>query len=268
MDGGAHPWERVPSFPSDIAFSASHATSIASLDSTPLAERLHTMFGVGRVSGERDLNLSFWTLHDDDDSILDSSSESRTAASYFRPLSPEAADFSLDRVDTPRKFVTLLLGGGFNMWANVEFAGAFGTAVTGLRILPHIVKGPVVFSQDRRAFPLASEKLHPGLEAVWKVAGGTAHTRFVKVGAEQVLEKLGRDGFGAYAKTGTLSVENDKLNTSRLALVLTKQVGNKTQGLVLSLVIERASLGTATELMAQFLVSEETALRRMLLLAR
>ncbi len=264
LDGGAHPWKRTPAFPSDIEFGAGDPRRITALESTRLADQLKKMFNVGEVSGERDLNLSFWTLDESDDSILDSASGNRSNISHFRSISPEAADFSFDRVDTPRKFVTLLLGGGFNMWANVEFAGAFGAAATGLPVLPHVARGSVVLAKDRQPFTVAADKLHPGLEAVWKATGGTAHSRFARVGAEQVLERFRQAGFSAYAKTGTLAIENDQLNTSRLALVLVNEQGNQQRGVALSLVIERASMGTATELMAQFLVTEERDLRRIL----
>jgi hypothetical protein len=72
-------------------------------------------------------------------------------------------------------------------------------------------------------------------------------------------------GVQHYAKTGTLGAEEGVGNVSRINLALVK--GDKKSGqtgLVISVVVEHAPLGTATQWLGEFLEQNEQDLRRLL----
>jgi hypothetical protein len=167
-------------------------------------------------------------------------------------------------VKNPRDYVTLLLGGGNNLWSNVDFAGAFGSLVIGAPVLPHLVEaGTPVAAPARDGLRAASRGLNPGLKKV--VSHGTAASRFAMRGG--VLQRWTDRGCELYAKTGTLDEQDGPYNTSRLVLALVrwKPGGQEIEaGLVFSLVAEHAATGTATEWLRDFLNAHDKLIERFL----
>jgi cell division protein FtsW (lipid II flippase) len=256
FDGGQTPWRRFPAFPESIAFSVRNPDRIRALDETPLADNLLNMFGIGITRGDIQRRVSFWTRKEVDD-------WNRDQRNHFAAVSPEAADFGLDEIDTPRRFVNMLLGGDRNLWSNVDFAGAFATAVAGAPVLPHITADGegVQLLDSRTEFSQVSQRLRPGLAAV--ITQGTASAYFNVPRVRGVLQALPR--VTAYAKTGTLATGETRGNVSRLLLALVRWNAEGTaveQGLVFSIVVEAADQGTATAWLADWIAENEGQLRR------
>ena len=163
-----------------------------------------------------------------------------------------APDFKLDELDSARRYVSLLLGGGENLWSNVDFAAAFGTCVTGNPVVAHITDSdiPVAAQSDRQHFPEIAAILRPGLRSV--VTDGTATQRLGKE-ARAFLQSM--SGAHAYAKTGTLRTSTGEESTSRIVLALVRwsneKRGDARKGLVISVVAERGSVGTAAGYLGQ-----------------
>lgn len=99
--------------------------------------------------------------------------------------------------------------------ANVDLAGAFGTAVTGRPLVPHIMKNAARLANARhsRRWP---RKLRRGLSDVPRT--GTARRAFADTRA---LETLNAAGWHVYAKTGTTKVESVPA-TSRILTALVR----------------------------------------------
>ena len=75
-------------------------------------------------------------------------------------------------------------------------------------------------------------------------------------------------GVQHFAKTGTLGSEEGPGNVSRITVALVRgEIAKKNiqSGLVISLVVERAALGTATQWLGDFLTQNEAEIRRLLL---
>ena len=70
----------------------------------------------------------------------------------------------------------------------------------------------------------------------------------------------------AYAKTGTITLDRGRTETSRLTLALVKwkdeSKGEIASGLVFSLMVEKAEMGMASAWLGEFLVREADRLRR------
>jgi hypothetical protein len=255
MDGGGSEWQQYPAFPDEIGFKPGRAV-MRSLDSQPFAEQLKRMYGVGVHRGDVLRRYSFWTGDDLDDIPAESSSRHRVLAA----ISPESPQFALDRLNTPRQFVSLLLGGDENLWANVDFAGAFATCVTGRPVIPHCALG--VETKTRRVdFLEIAKKMRPGLAAT--VESGTAATAFKKAGVSQFLRSM--PGVYAYAKTGTLADGTDKPSMSRLVVAFIRWDGEKVEkGLVFSLAVERGRMGLAAEWLAEYIAENAELVRPLL----
>ena len=261
----------VPNFPSGIGFSKDHPATFMSLHKTPMAEMFQSTFGirVESITSSKGFPIaprkpSLWTGRESDDLVIPSDPDG------FWVIAPEATNFELDRLSTnapkelqadgtgPRAFVSLLLGSRKNRWSNVEFCGAFGTAVTGMPIVPHIIEG-LPPSTDRKPFKV-SAPLQRGLAGVL-LPGGTA---FSSLGPEAraALDELRHAGIKAYAKTGTL-LESDepgtdltRRQTSRIVLALVNESPrNRGKGVVISILAERAAKksGLTSEWMGQYL---------------
>lgn len=257
--GPPSPWKMYPRFPPEINFSHLQQGPLKRLNDTPLARRLLNMYGAGVTSNFFDRRLSFWTKNAADDRTL--SPDQEAAASVFEPISPVAPDLALDQVGVPRDYVTLLLGGGSNLWANVDFAAAFATCVTGRPVLAHVVRNddPVRFLPDREEFTAAAQSVRPGLAAV--VTEGTANL-------PELRAALPRQ-YSVYAKTGTLSAQEGARTTSRIVLAIIKWDGREADGkvkagLVFSVVGERAGVRTSTLWLAEFLAKNRAEIERLL----
>jgi cell division protein FtsI/penicillin-binding protein 2 len=277
-------WHRFPRFRREIEFSYQNPENLRELGGTPLARKLKAYFGANtRRSVEekepefRDHRYSFWTKDLNDDVLQRSQTgeEMRPAITQlFAYTSPQAVDFAFELIRYPRQYVSMLLGGETNLWSNVDFAGAFATAVTGHPVIPHIngEKGELSGLEHRELFPSIAAKLRPGLEKVL-TAEGTAGG----FGGDKVLNRIATlPRVKAYAKTGTLRDDERTARgsesewTSRITVALIRwkdeKAGEVDRGLVLSLFVERAQIGDASFWMSGFIEKNFDALKSYLTL--
>ncbi len=279
MDGGASPWGQVPRYPGALGYGPDRPETLRHLETTELAASLQRTLGVG-VLAERPRHLvSCWTGVEADSAPtvmvagLPAVAASDRSASpgqldVFRTISPLAANLELDTVQAPRDFVSILLGGRTNLWSNVEAAGAFASCVTGEPVVPHLVRLPRAAraAPYRAVAPEVARRLRPGLEAVVRHQEGTAHARLARARALDLLDGL-RD-VECYAKTGTLQATATSAESSRIFLALVRWRGARSveaeRGLVLSLVMERAGEGAATDALGELLAAPpvQEAIRR------
>jgi FtsW/RodA/SpoVE-like cell cycle protein len=251
------PWRRYPEFLPDVRFSAANPSQLTLLHQTPLAQAMRTMFGAGIHSGDTpSYRTSMWSLAED------GAQGGFDVSDQFLSISPESARLRLDAVENPRQFISHLLGGADSRWANVEYAAAFATAITGRPLLPHVVGGDVHLRPGRDPFPRIAARLRPGLAAAVREDGGTATARLRTAGASIVFGR----GLSAYGKTGTLSTDLGRTETSRLVIALVRwkdeAEGTIDAGVVLSLVVERAQMGAASSWLGEFLNRYEAAITR------
>lgn len=267
MDGGGTHWGRTPKFPPQIGFSAVQPAVMNSVHLAPLADSLHDLLGVSVRRDSQRRKISFWTAAEVDDDLVPGAPISGSVGAPDRSflwISPPAADLALDTdILTPRQYISLLFGGGTNMWSNVQFAGAFASCVTGTPCIPHITLGSTAQPAPwRKSSPAIAATLRPGLAAVVSDAAGTAHGGLGSDG-HQALQRLGVTSF---AKTGTLLPSGATHETSRLVMLLAvrRKDGTVAKGLVLSLVIEAGGEGEAARWLGDFIVANEAQLRRLL----
>src|SRR5690349_19969917 len=97
------------------------------LEEASFTKHMFNIDSVGINHDYFDRRLSFWTKNQADDLTLKVGEERE--ADVFKAISPIAPNLDLSEL-SPRDYVTLLLGGGTNMWSNVDFASAFGACVT------------------------------------------------------------------------------------------------------------------------------------------
>jgi cell division protein FtsW (lipid II flippase) len=262
MDGGHSAWHHYPAF-EEVDFRAAHPGRIRGLEQSKLAERLKAMYGIGIETGEVVHRRSFWTGDEQNDWESAGKTPLSQALEY---TSPEAPDFEFNRIETPRQYINLLLGGGSNLWANVDFAGAFGTCALGSAVVPHITRldAKLIKPTKERAESFENPALfYQGLRDVIDSASGTANPYLKATGGLAVLQGL--QGVQHYAKTGTLGADGSGGNVSRIALALVRgdQKGSQS-GLVISIVVEHATVGTASRWLGEFLVDNEQELRKLL----
>ena len=262
LDGGQSAWQHYPSF-DDVDFLPAQPGHLRGLEQSKLAERLKAMYGIGIETGESIHRRSFWTGDEANDRESAGKAPLSQALEY---TAPEAPNFEFNRIESPRRFITLLLGGGANLWANVDFAGAFGTCVLGLPVIPHVTRleaGLLKPTKERSEGFDNPAQLYNGLRDVTDASSGTANPYLRATRGLNVLQ--GMAGVRHYAKTGTLGSEQGGGNVSRIVLALVKgeKKGAET-GLVISVVVEHATLGTATTMLGEFLVQNEQDLRRLM----
>ncbi len=265
MNASTTAWQRYPKFPNLIGFSKDQQRELLNLHQTPLALNLRNMYGVGLTHNEMRHKISFWTKNEADNYFDVAQNRKNSPTRLFRWISPLAPNFELDQVNSPEAFVTLLLGGGTNLWANVDFAAAFGACVTGTPVVAHIVRNQreVELTTDRKPFPDIAGKIRAGLAGV--VTQGTARAGFQSTGAKAFLSSL--NGVEVYAKTGTLKADDQSRDTSRIVVALIKWNAGKTavrKGLVFSLVAEQARRGTATLWLGEFFTANQVLIRQWL----
>ncbi len=264
------PWRKYPRFHSFIGFSADQPKQLSRLDETPLADRLEKMFSIGVGRSEFHYRRSFWTLNESDDVLAPESGfflfRRGRPTDLFNSIAPQAAVFRLNKISSPRDYVSLLLGGGTNLWSNVDFAAAFGSCISGSPLLAHIVTGSqqVRPLAERENFPDIAARLRPGLAAV--VSNGTASRPLRDTGALTFLNGL--PGVKVYAKTGTLKALEGARETSRIVMALVRWEneprGQIKSGLLFSLVGEQAEMGTATRWLGEFLMQNRSDIERLL----
>jgi len=280
------PIGRTPRFVPQIGFSAENPQAMHHLDSTALAGKLRSMYAAEVASGpESDRYykgqlVSFWTMSEKDDLSEGFARSNKVepdplrGASLLHGIMPARANLGLDRISSPREFVSTLLGGQSNRWSNVQIAAAFATSVSGIPILPHIVKSAQEpeFVAREESFPSISEKLAPGLADV--IFRGTATATLTQTGAMQFLTRLREMGYEIYGKTGTLRDETgvvgagDEVPTSRFVLAIVKfsnrAQGKVSSGLVFSIFGERAGQHAADRWLGEFLVANQADILRLL----
>lgn len=277
MNGGKSVWGRVPKFQSTIVFNKNKPQSMTGLADTALARNFERMFAIGTGQKKYGDRYSFWTKNETDDRDSGDLSAGRrsqaSATRLFTAIAPERANLYLNEIEDPRHYVTLLLGGGSNRWANVELAAAFGTCLTGKPLVAHIIKNDIPFeffdnkddSESRISFNAIAAKVRPGLEQV--VENGTATERLKEAGAMSYLSFLKSKGYRLYAKTGTLHSTGTR-DMSRIIFAVVKWKnegkGEVEVGLIFSLVSERADTGAATLWLGEFLNSNQKDINRLL----
>ncbi|MDX6695170.1 MAG: hypothetical protein QOF02_2773 [Blastocatellia bacterium] len=269
LNEGRAPFKKYPRFPSELLFSKAKPDAFAGLQETPLAEHLERMFAidVGRTNfGPR---LSFWTQDEREDVLLEGQPPLSGTTRMFASISPEAASFNLNAINSPRDYVSLLLGGGTNLWANVDLAAAFGSCLSGAPVVAHITggDGDFKFLDNRERFPQIAAKLRNGLAAV--VTDGTATPGLKSTGALAFLNELSGKGYRVYAKTGTLRAQQaGTRDMSRIVLAIVQWDGKKEEvarsGLVFSFFGEQAEPGAATKWLGEFLVANQNDIKRLL----
>jgi cell division protein FtsW (lipid II flippase) len=277
MNGGRTVWGKYPKFQPTIVFGRSKPQTMTGLADTQLAHNFERMFAiaVGRKKyGER---YSFWTKNEADETFTADESEGErgraSATRLFTAIAPERTNLYLNEIEDPRNYVTLLLGGGSNRWANVELAAAFGICLTGNPMVAHIVKNDTDFqyfnnkedAESRKSFNAIAAKVRPGLEQV--VENGTASDKLKEAGANAYLLFLKSKGYRLYAKTGTLhSTGTRDMSRIIFAIVRWKNEGKGEveSGLIFSLVSERADTGAATKWLGEFFNSYQKDINRSL----
>jgi hypothetical protein len=264
MSRGSTAWRHYPLFPANIEFNQKQPRYMRDLDETPFAHRLHQMFGIGIHGDDVLYRYSFWT-GDERDDVPPLKATQPSPNILLSGISPEPPQFALERLETARAYVSLLLGGEENMWANVDFAGAFATAVGGRPVIPHIVRSAKL-TTTREEFVQVAAKLRPGLHAVVMNSEGTACQELRASGASEWLIQLEDRGYKIYGKTGTLAEGENRPSTSRLVLAIVRWKGNRVErGEVLSLVVERANrTGLAAEWLGEFLIQNSQLLNSFL----
>jgi cell division protein FtsW (lipid II flippase) len=270
-------WGRYPRFPAGLSFSNTNPRQIANLEQTPFSAGMRTMFGIAAKSGDFGSHrLSFWTGDGAHDVFAPGND---TPSASLRGISPRIANLNLNAITVPRAWVSTLLGGESNRWSNVDFAAAFATAITGRQVLPHITgQNTIRFAPDRETFPAIARRIRPGLEASISDSAGTAHLLTRNTDPARVRDcgqpalaglQSAVPGLRAYAKTGTLSSTGLRAHTtSRIALALIRWAneaeGQVQRGMIVSIVLEEASPGTATCVVNRYLNENADAIIRTL----
>jgi cell division protein FtsW (lipid II flippase) len=282
LDGGVSLWHRFPQFNEIIGLSNRAPSTVEHLQATELAEHLHNMYSIGvaskvhpnaadRFQGVVNSHrISFWSGNEIDDRPAAVASDERAAYLRFAAISPEAVNFELDQIHDPRSYVSLLLGGGANRWANVDLAAAFATCITGHPVVAHATLFPARPHPQREDFESESGSVLPGLRSVIESDEGTAHSRLA-----EALQWIHHHGWQVYAKTGTLAVAETsdsersgraalQKQVSRIVLAIVQPGSKPSKGLVFSMVVESAELGTATQWLNEFIASNESGLERLM----
>jgi cell division protein FtsW (lipid II flippase) len=266
MDSGKSVWGKFPRFPSLIHFSKQTPSVLANLEQTSLAEHLRRMYAIDVIKGISRHRTSFWTK-DESDNLLDTelaSPRQDSPTALFRWISPLAPNFELDHLDRPRDYISLLLGGKGNRWANIDFAAAFATCITGKPVIEHVVVNDKKIEPlpDREVFVERSRAVLQGLKQVLK--SGTAKEYF----SPDTIAFLDSLDVQIYAKTGTLSEDKGTQDTSRIVLAMVKwantEGGTVRDGLVFSVVGERAQKGTAARWLNEFIAANKEKIRQLL----
>lgn len=277
---GRQAWKKYPNFPDEIFFSheKGHNGKMQELQNQPLAARLREMYSINIGSGDFfNHRLSFWTKNEADDvARAGGADDAYTTArrNFFNPISPETVDFEFAKITKPRQYVSMLLGGETNRWANVDLAAAFGTCIAGHPVLPHIVEsqGAARPLESRATFPDAAAKVRPGLAEVVKARrnpnehDGTAYGPLQGSGALAFINSM--PGVKVYAKTGTLGVQGSDDNWKRLVLAVVKWEDESQQvvetGLVFSIFVERDAEKKTARWLGDFLSENRDLIKRLL----
>jgi hypothetical protein len=281
LSGDQRPWGKYPQFLPSIKIGEKNSPMMVALGPNPgepntvlansdLAKALRDMFsinvaGVLTSTGEKrefSFRRSFWTGDENDDLNL----AETEVTSLFNQISPEAPDFAFDRLYEPREYVTMLLGGGTNLWANVDFAAAFGSCLTGRPVIAHIGRGAenVQTLEGRKLLdPEIASKIRQGLKDVVEDRSGTAYEDMSTSKALEVFKE-----YTFYAKTGTLKVDEDNSATSRIVLAMIKwkneKKGEVASGIVFSVAAERGGKRTAARWLNDFISANKETIAKLL----
>jgi cell division protein FtsW (lipid II flippase) len=281
---GTKLWLKYPKFDEQISFNSKNPSAMAKLDKTELAMRMRRIFGVGtkereNINDKEDFSPyfnSFWTKDENDDALkkfdgeTDSPKINEDLRRHFSPaILPARVNLRLNKIEKPRDFVTLLLGGGENQWSNVHATAGFTTAIIGRPVLPHIVKNedtPIFYGRADDFITLAKQ-LRTGLSGVVFAKNGTANSKLNESGALNFLTDLKQAGFQVYAKTGTLT-EDGNDDTSRIILTIVQfedaEQTKINKGLSFSLFIEETTIGTASSWLGEYLMENKAEILRLL----
>jgi hypothetical protein len=188
-------------------------------------------------------------------------------------MSPETTNLALDGIHAPRAYITDLLGGGTNLWSNVDLPSAIYTAAAGTRLVPHIamLDKPAVSAREAPSAEVTA-LIREGLKRMVDVGTG----RDYLPGHTRKFAEDTRCGCEFYAKTGTLHQDTDRRDVpaedmARLVLVIVphdSRPGGARKTLILSLMIEHGGReagmesNNAVKWMAEFLTDNTPVLQR------
>ncbi|MEO8128138.1 MAG: hypothetical protein ABJF23_05375 [Bryobacteraceae bacterium] len=259
MNNGKDRWGQYPVF-DEVDFLIQRPGQMRGLEQSKLAAELKRLFSIGSETGEVSRRRSFWT----GDERNDWETGQATLSHALEYTTPEAANFEFNRIHDPRRYISVLLGGATNQWSNADFAGAFATAVLGRPVVPHVTRlqpNEIHVREGREENFTNPPAYYAGLQKVADGAAGTATAALRSTGGLAVLNSL--SGLQHYAKTGTLGAEGAFGNVSRVALVLVSRdgKGNVRRGLAISMVVERATVGTASRWLGEYLVENQDRIR-------
>jgi cell division protein FtsW (lipid II flippase)/cell division protein FtsI/penicillin-binding protein 2 len=271
---GRQAWKKFPKFPDAISFSheKNHNRMIQNLKNQRLAFLLRDMYSIN-IGDDYFFKhrLSFWTKNEADDvTPKGGGPDGFTTArrNFFNPISPQTVDFDFNKIESPRQYVSMLLGGETNRWANVDIAAAFGTCITGHPVLPHIIERPGAARarESRVTFPDVAARVRPGLAKVVNESGGTAYGPLEASEARAFIDSM--PGVKVYAKTGTLSVQGSDDNWKRLVLAIVKWKDGSEQvvetGLVFSIFVERDAEKKTAFWLGEFLSKNRELIKHLL----
>ncbi len=270
------PWSQVPRFENCVGFSAAQPDILENLNQTRFASALRSHFPLAIQDGQLLRTArSFWT-GDENHDIPESGSSRANTAAPLAEWSPAQANFAFDSspqgmlanpdtINTPRKFVSFLLGGGSNNWSNIQFSSAFATVIKGS---PLVAKITASESRTKR-IPLTMSKeentpaaLHPGLAGVIDQREGTAFNHLSN--GKNVIASLERSGIKAYAKTGTLAALEGQRVSSRFIIALVQwddeDKGSVKKGLVFSAYGEKAGMSTSAQWIGELIGENYSAI--------
>ena len=267
-------WQRFPDL-SAYGFGPATPGRLDDLQTSALAATLQKYFPLEAVDGvERLHRISFWSGNENDDRALpEGTSAEDDPWNPYVYMSPATTDLELDTIRTPRTYISDLLGGGTNLWSNVDLPSAIDTALFGTRVVPHIAMLDKATVSTRDGPPTAvGAQVQAGLARMIDVGTG----RDYLPGPTKKFAEETHCGCTFYAKTGTLHQDVDRPDVppedmARLVLVIVphdSRPGGARKTLILSLMVEHGGReagmesNNAVKWMADFLTENTAALER------
>jgi hypothetical protein len=267
-------WQRFPDL-SKYGFGPDSPNRLDDVQTSALAATMQKYYSLEATDGVlRQHRISFWSGNENDNRALpDGTAAEDDPWSSYVYMSPETTNLALDGIHAPRAYITDLLGGGTNLWSNVDLPSAIYTAAAGTRLVPHIamLDKPAVSAREAPSAEVTA-LIREGLKRMVDVGTG----RDYLPGHTRKFAEDTRCGCEFYAKTGTLHQDTDRRDVpaedmARLVLVIVphdSRPGGARKTLILSLMIEHGGReagmesNNAVKWMAEFLTDNTPVLQR------
>jgi hypothetical protein len=267
-------WQRFPNL-SAYGFRYETPNRLDDVQTSELAATMQRYFPLEAVDGTLRLHgISFWSGNENDNRALPAgTSAEEDPWSPYVYMSPATTDLELDTIRTPRTYISDLLGGGTNLWSNVDLPSAMYTALFGTRLVPHIAMLDKAATSTRDAPPAeVTAQIQAGLARMIDVGTGRD---YLPAPTKKFAEET-HCGCTFYAKTGTLHQDTDRPDVpqedmARLVLVIVPhdpRPGGARRTLLLSLMVEHGGReagmesNNAVKWMADFLTENTAALEQ------